>query len=508
MRSTILLILTLLLIISGCSTSSGQTDNSSAKDTLTVVRLSDATKLDPHFITDISSANILYQKVYETLVVPDLDMKPQPGLAKEWEQIDDVTWEFVLREGVYFHDGMKFNAEAVKATFERLLDPETASPQAEKLGMIDDIEVVDEYTVRFHLSAAYAPLLSILSANEGSIISPKAISENPKKLWEHPVGTGPFVFDYWKAGQEISLKKNEEYWGDKPKINQVVFKVVPEDTTRLAMIETGEAHVNDQVPITEIERIEASETLNLYRADGLGIEFLGFNVQKAPFDQLNVRKAITQAIDRKAILEGVFQNSGMLANSPMSPKVFGYSDDVKPYDYDLEKAKALLQEAGLEGLKVTITTNDRKERINAAEVVQSQLKKIGIEAEVEVLEWGAYIEALNNGEHEMFVGGWGNATGDGDYNQYNVFHSSSHGGAGNHTYYHNPEVDRIIEDARKEIDEETRRGLYKQAMKLEMEDAAMIPLRYYEHLAVYHKDVEGLVISPVNYILLNDITIK
>jgi peptide/nickel transport system substrate-binding protein len=507
MKSTILLILTLLLTISGCSTSSSQIETSD-KDKLTIVRLSDATKLDPHFITDISSANILYQKVYETLVVPDLNMKPQPGLAKEWEQIDDVTWEFILREGVYFHDGTKFNAEAVKATFERLLDPETASPQAEKLGMIDDIEVVDEYTVRFHLSAAYAPLLSILSANEGSIISPKALSESPKKLWEHPVGTGPFVFDYWKAGQEISLKKNEEYWGDKPKINQVVFKVVPEDTTRLAMIETGEAHVNDQVPITEIERIEASDTLNLYRADGLGIEFLGFNVQKAPFDQLNVRKAITQAIDRKAVLEGVFQNSGILADSPMSPKVFGYSDDVKPYDYDLENAKALLREAGLEGLKVTITTNDRKERINVAEVVQSQLKKIGINAEVEVLEWGAYIEALNNGEHEMFVGGWGNATGDGDYNQYNVFHSSSHGGAGNHTYYNNPEVDRIIEDARKEIDEETRRSLYEQAMKMEMEDAAMIPFRYYEHLAVYHNNVEGLVISPVNYILLNDITLK
>lgn len=507
MRSSILLMLAFLLIISGCSTSSSQMETST-KEKLTVVRLSDATKLDPHFITDISSANILYQKVYETLVVPDLDMKPQPGLAKEWKQIDDVTWEFILREGVYFHDGTIFNAEAVKATFDRLLDPETASPQAEKLGMIDDIEIVDEYTVRFHLSAAYAPLLSILSANEGSIISPKALSENPKKLWEHPVGTGPFVFDYWKTGQEISLKKNEEYWGDKPKINQVVFKVVPEDTTRLAMIETGEAHVNDQVPITEIERIEASETLKLYRADGLGIEFLGFNVQKAPFDQLEVRKAITQAIDRKAVLEGVFQNSGMLANSPMSPKVFGYSDDVKPYDYDLENAKALLQEAGLEGLKVTITTNDRKERINVAEVVQSQLKKIGIQAEVEVLEWGAYIEALNNGEHEMFVGGWGNATGDGDYNQYNVFHSSSHGGAGNHTYYDNPEVDRIIEDARKEIDEETRRSLYEQAMKLEMEDAAMIPLRYYEHLAVYHKDVKGLVISPVNYILLNEITIK
>ncbi|MGD6994822.1 glutathione ABC transporter substrate-binding protein [Sutcliffiella horikoshii] len=507
MRSTIILMLALLLIISGCSTSSSQMETSD-KDKLTVVRLSDATKLDPHFITDISSANILYQKVYETLVVPDLDMKPQPGLAKEWEQIDDVTWEFTLREGVYFHDGTVFNADAVKATFDRLLDPKTASPQAEKLGMIDDIEIVDEYTVRFHLSAAYAPLLSILSANEGSIISPKALSENPKKLWEHPVGTGPFAFDYWKPGQEISLKKNEKYWGDKPKINQVVFKVVPEDTTRLAMIETGEAHVNDQVPITEIERIAASETLNLYRADGLGIEFLGFNVQKAPFDQLEVRKAITQAIDRKAVLKGVFQNSGMLANSPMSPKVFGYSDDVKPYDYDLENAKALLQEAGLEGLKVTITTNDRKERINVAEVVQSQLKKIGINAEVEVLEWGAYIEALNNGEHEMFVGGWGNATGDGDYNQFNVFHSSSHGGAGNHTYYNNPEVDRIIEDARKEIDDESRKSLYEQAMKLEMEDAAMIPLRYYEHLAVYHKDVEGLVISPVNYILLNEITIK
>lgn len=174
---------------------------------MTVVRLSDATKLDPHFITDIPSANIIYQKVYETLVEPDKDMNIQPLLSTEWNVIDDTTWEFKLKEGVKFHDGTPFNAEAVKSTFDRLLDPNTGSPQREKFAMINEVKVIDEHTVQLLLDYPYAPLLSILASSEGSIISPKALAENPDQLTEHPVGTGPFVFEDWKTGQEISLKK-------------------------------------------------------------------------------------------------------------------------------------------------------------------------------------------------------------------------------------------------------------------------------------------------------------
>lgn len=506
----------MLMIAQACSTKSSTSNEAASKQegpkqggTLTVVRLSDATKLDPHFITDIPSANIVYQKVYEGLVEPDKDFKIQPLLAKEWKVIDGTTWEFKLREGIKFHDGAPFNADAVKKTFDRLLDPKTASPQREKFSMIKEVKVVDENTVQLILEYPYAPLLSILASNEGSIISPKALAENPDTLSQHPVGTGPFVFESWKTGQEISLKKNENYWGKKPNIDRVVFKVVPEDATRLAMIETGEAQINDQVPVTEIDRIEASDKMGLYRTEGLAVEYVGFNTKKKPFDDVRVRKAISHAIEREAIIKGVYNNVGTLANVAMSPKVFGYSDKVKPYDYDLNEAKKLLKEAGYEkGLKVTLLTSDRKERINMAEVIQSQLKGIGVDVKIQVMEYGAYIGMIEKGEHDMAIGGWGNATGDGDYNQYNLFHSASQGPPGNHFYYSNPEVDKMIEAARRETDEKKRLKLYEEVMQKEIDDAVYVPIRNYEHIAAYSKNVSGFWLNAASYLMIDDVTIK
>lgn len=504
----------LTLLLAACSTtdtadSGNQAEGASATaEELIVVRLSDATNLDPHFITDIPSANILYQKVYETLVRPDENFDIQPGLATEWSVVDDTTWEFKLQQDVMFHDGTPFNAEAVQTTINRLLDPEVGSPQREKFAMIEEVEVVDDYTVRFHLSYPYAPLLSILASQEGSMISPKAIADNSEGLKDNPVGTGPYTFEKWTSGQEVSIVKNDGYWGEPAAVERVVFKVVPEDATRLAMIETGEAHINDQVPVTEIERIEASDTMELYRTEGLAVEYLGFNVEKEPFDDVRVRQAISQAIEREAIISGVYNNVGTLANSAMSPKVFGYSENSTPLDYDLNAAKELLKEAGIEeGYKISLLTSDRKERINMAEVIQSQLKGIGIDVEIQVMEYGAFIEMTNNGEHQMFISGWGNATGDGDYNQYNLFHSASHGPAGNSFYYSNPEVDQLIEQARQETDEEARKAMYEQALQIELDEAVYVPIRNYEHLAVSNKNVSGYWLNASNYLMIEDVKI-
>ncbi|MEK4484428.1 glutathione ABC transporter substrate-binding protein [Psychrobacillus sp. FSL H8-0484] len=509
----------LVLLLQGCSTgNSAEKENKSGKETasgdktggeLVVVRLSDATGLDPHFITDIPSANVVHGKVYETLLAFDKDRNFVPLLATEWKQVDDLTWDFTLREGVKFHDGTPFNGEAVKATFDRLLDPATGSPQKDKLGMISEVVVVDDTHITIKLSTPYAPLLSILASNEGSILSPKMIQETPDELATHPVGTGPFVFDSWKSGQAITLNKNNDYWGEKAKVDSVVFKVVPEDATRLAMIESGEAHISDQVPVTEIERIENSDKMSLFRTDGLAVEYLGFNTTVAPFDNVKVRQAISYAIEREAIISGVYNNVGTLANVAMSPQVFGYSADVKAYPYDVNKAKELLQEAGFDkGIKVKLLTSDRKERINMAEVIQSQLKGIGVDVEIQVMEYGSYIQQIENSEHQMLIGGWGNATGDGDYNQYNLFHSASVGAPGNHFYYQNPVVDNLIEQARVETEPRKREEIYKEAMQIEMDDAVYVPIRNYELLAVYSNNVDNFWLDASNYLMLKDVTVK
>ncbi|WP_404454771.1 glutathione ABC transporter substrate-binding protein [Virgibacillus necropolis] len=518
-KSGLMLVVLLLTVmfLQACSTTGGaeESDDGSQSEanaeggTLKVLIKADATNLDPHFITNIDSANIIYQKVYETLVAFNDDMEIVPNLAKDWKQIDETTWQFKLNEGITFHDGAPFNAKAVKATFDRLLDPETGSPQREKLGMIEEVKVIDEATVQLILSKPYAPLLSILASNEGSIISPKAIAESPKSLASHPVGTGPFVFESWNTGQDITLVKNEDYWGEKPKIDKVVFEVIPESATRLAMIETGEAHITDTVPISEIERIKNSDTLNLYQTDGLAVSYIAFNVQNAPVDNVKLRKAISHAVERDAIIKGIFNDVGTLANSAMSPKVFGYSENIKPYEYNINKAKQLMEEAGFkDGVNLTLVTNDRQERVRMAEVIKSQLKGIGVNVEIQVLEYGAYIDAIDKGDYQMMISGWGNATGDGDYNQYNLFHSDSHGLAGNLFYYSNNKVDKLLETARSETSSEKREELYEKAMKIEMEDAVYIPIRNYQHLAVYNNNVEDFKISPVSYIMIDNATVK
>lgn len=510
-------ILSLVMVLQACSTGNSETGNANESEeetpkdggTLKIVTLSDATSLDPHFITNIPSANVLYQKVYETLVTFDEDMNIVPKLAKEVEQIDDVTWQFTLNSGIKFHDGTPFNAEAVKTTFDRLLDPETGSPQRDKVSMIKEVKVVDDTTVHLILSEPYAPILSILSSQEASIISPKVINEDEDSLAKHPVGTGPFSFESWESGNAITLNKNEDYWGTPAKVDKVVFEVIPEDATRLAMIETGEAHISDNVPVSELDRIKNSDNLNLTRTEGLAVEYVGFNTQKAPFDNVELRKAVSHAIEREAIINGIYNNVGTLANVTMSPNVFGYTDKVQPYEYDINKAKDLVKKSGVNpDTEITLITSDRKERISMAEVIQSQLKGIGLKVNIQVLEYGAYIEMVDSGKHDMFIGGWGNATGDGDYNQYNLFHSDSFGSPGNHFYYSNPEVDKIIETARKEPNEEKRKELYEQAQTIEKEDAVAIPIRNYENLAVYGNNVKDFWLSPVNYLMISDATVK
>ncbi|WP_074531886.1 glutathione ABC transporter substrate-binding protein [Bacillus paranthracis] len=508
-------ILCLSVFLSGCSSNTKTGNEGSGSNgtkeggVLTIARLSDADNLDPHFITNIPSASVVYHKVYENLVQRDKNMDFKPMLAKEWKQIDDLNWEFKLQQGVTFQDGAPFNAEAVKKNFERVLDPKVGSNRATVYSMIQEIKVIDEYTVQFVLKYPYSPLLSIFASNEGSILSPKAIDEKGKGLAQHPVGTGPYTFKSWKPGEEIRLEKNKNYWGEKSKIDEVVFKVVPEDATRIGMIETSEAHIAENLPVTEVERVKNSPSMELIENEGLGVEYIGFNVQKKPFDNPLVRQAIAHAIETKGILKGVYNNVGTEINSVMTPKVFGYTKDVKGYKYDINTAKKLLADAGYpNGFKTTIWTNDSKVRMALVEVIQSQLKGIGVDVEIKVMEYGAFLAATNKSEHAMFVGGWGNATGDGDYNQYNLFHSSSHGATGNQFFYSNPEVDKLIEEARKEKDETKRKELYKQLQEIELKDALLVPIRGINHIAATTKNIKGFWIDPSGYLRLEGVELQ
>ncbi|WP_411809990.1 glutathione ABC transporter substrate-binding protein [Alkalihalophilus marmarensis] len=508
------------LVLAGCASEpnsseveAGEASSGEAQGggTLNIAVLSDATHLDPHHGADIPSANVYHGKIFETLVIQDEDMEIQPGLAEEWERVDDLTWTFKLREDVTFHDGTPFTAEAVEATLNRVLDPEVGSTRASLFEMITEIEVVSDYEVKLVTEYPFSPLLSNLAHYSGGIISPDAIEAdyNGTPLTENPVGTGPLTFESWTPGQQIVLSNNEDHWGGGMKVDEVVFKVVPEDLTRLAEVETGESHIAEPVGTGDITRIEESQTMNLYRSDGLGIDYIGFNMNKEPFDDVRVRQAINLAIDTEAIVDHVYNGVGIKAEGPMGPAVWGYDPDLKGYDQDIEEAKRLLAEAGYEnGFDTTIWTNDNRERMDVTEVVQSQLAEVGINVSIEVLEWGAYLDKTGSGEHDMFILGWSNMTGDADYNQYYLFHSDTHGDAGNRSYYYNEDVDRLIDEGRQESDLDKRLAIYHEAQAIEVEEAPLVLIRHTEYVAAIGNNVEGFWLHPSRIMMLDDVTIQ
>lgn len=471
----------------------------------------DIVSLDPHGSNDNPSSKVR-SLVYETLVYQDENMDLHPGLAESYDRIDDLTWEFQLREGVTFHDGTELNAEAVKATLERVLDPDLASQRAFLFDMIEEIEVIDDYTVRITTAYPFAPLPAHLAHDAGGIISLQAIEEaenGERNLDLEPVGTGPFKIDVWKQGSEITLVKNEAYWGEAANLDSVTLKVVPEQLTRIGMLENGEAHIADRLEPANAERVENTDGVHLVAQPSLSLTYVGFNVEKEPFDDVRVRQAISMAIDTEVINEGIYEGYGTPAKGPINELVFGYKDDLEGLPYDPERAQELLAEAGYaDGFSTTIWTNDdNPTRVQTAEYIQDQLSEIGIDVEIELVEWGAFLDATAEGEHDMFVLGWVTVTGDADYGMYSLFHSSNFGAPGNRSFYANDEVDEKLSQAREESDEQTRLELYHDVQEILVEEAPMIYTVFDDFRVGVSDQVEGFIQHPNGLFLLKDVTL-
>ncbi len=471
--------------------------------------LSDAVALDPHTTNDVPSS-IVAHHIYESLVMFDSDSELQPLLATSWRNVDDTTVEFTLREGVTFHDGSELTAEVVKANFDRLLDPEVASPRTFLFSMIEEVVVVDDLTVQFVTETPFAPLVAHLAHSGGGLASLDAIEKDYEAmaegrspgtyLSENPAGTGYFKLDSWSPGSELRLVRNEDYWGDNARLDSVTYKVVPESQTRIAELETGNAHIIDPVMPSDMGRIDRMPNASLLRQNSTSLAYIGFNADKEPYDDVRVRQAISMAINKDDIVAGVYDNTGLAAVGPIAPGVFGYDPDVPPIPYDMDQARELMAEAGYaDGFSTTIWTNDNPSRIQIAEYTQSKLRDLNIDVSVEVLEWGAYLENTANGEHDMFILGWSTPTMDADYAMYALFHSSQQGAAGNRSFFANDELDELLDAGRTETDPEVRMEIYREAQELLVELAPMMYLWHQEYLIGVNDSVRNLVVMPTNH---------
>ncbi|AOV06921.1 glutathione ABC transporter substrate-binding protein [Sporosarcina ureilytica] len=503
-----ILLLSFTMILAACagggneaeSNQQGEAQNGTEKDLVLAVH-SDASTLDPAGSNDVPSHNI-QQPIFEGLVKRDSENKIIPGLAKEWKVIDDLTYEFILQEDVEFHDGEAFNAEAVKINIERLLDPEVASSKYDYYAMISEVEVVDEYTVRIKTEYPFSPLLAHLSHSGGAMISPKAIEadyeaiKNGQKpgtaISENPVGTGHFKFESWTPGEEVKLVKNDDYWGEGALVDTVTFKIVPESGTRNADLERGFVHIVDPVQPNEVPQLNDSDFATVVQTPSTGLSFIGFNMSKAPFDDVNVRKAVSMIINKQEIIDGVYDGFGIAAEGPLAPKVFGYSEEIKGIDQNIEEAKKLMKEAGYEdGFNAALWTNDNPQRVDTAIILQNALKEINVELTIEQMEFGTYIEKLKSGEHDMYMMGWTNPLADADNGLYSLFHSSTEGIPPNAMWYGSSVVDDLLDKGREATDEKERLDLYKQAQEEIIADAPMLFLDYREYLTGVSNKITG-----------------
>lgn len=325
---------------------------------------------------------------------------------------------------------------------------------------------------------------------------------------EHPYGTGFFKWEAWTPGSEVKLIRNEHYWGTPTGLASVTFKVVPDSTVRLAELETGYAHIIDPVQPVEVAQIEQAGTSHVVRQSASGISYLGYHVEKPPFNDVRVRQAINMAIDNTALVDGIYDGYAVEAIGPLGPDIFGYTNELNVPEFNVEQAKQLLAEAGYpDGFKTSLWTYDDPQRIETTIVLQEALKQINIDAKVEVIELGAYLDKTANGDHEMFILGWSNPTGDADYGMYGLFHSSQFGTAGNRSFYANEKVDQLLDNARVEADENKRLALYKEAQQTLIDDAAVGFLVHSEYLIGVNNNVKGFAIDNASMYHLHDVTL-
>ncbi|MGN8648103.1 ABC transporter substrate-binding protein [Gracilibacillus sp. HCP3S3_G5_1] len=469
--------------------------------TLIFARGGDSQSLDFASTQDGEASRVTLQ-IYESLLkFSENSFEVEASLAEDWEvSDDDRTYTFYLREGVKFHDGTDFNAEAVKINFDRWSDPESEfaftdddyvySVYGNQFGgfkgdeghIIEEINVINDYEIEFVLKEPFGAFLQNMAMSYFAITSPAALEEFGPDIDENPVGTGPFQFVSWERDDRITLEKFEDYWMEGyPKLDQVIFQVIPDNSARLTALRSGEIDIMDGLNPDDYEAIQNEPGLQVFERETNNVGYLGFNVEKEPFGDPLVRKAMHHAVDKEELITLLFAGLAEPAKNPLPPAYLGYNDDIEPYEYDPELAKELLAEAGYEdGFEfelwaMPVARPYMPDAERAAEVLQAKFADIGLTASIVTMEWATYLDEVTLGSQDVYMLGWSGTNGDSDYFLGNLL-STAGIPENNSTFYSNPDVDALLEEARTTVDEGERDALYQEALELIHEDTPMIPL--------------------------------
>ncbi len=438
------------------------------------------------------------RQVYDTLIDQTETLELVPGLAASWTRVDDVTWDFSIRPGVTFHDGEPLTASDVVFTFERLRDPDVMAPAAFLLWPVDEIVLVDDMTVRITTYEPFAPILARLAQTATAVLSERAVTQAGEAYGATVVvGTGAFRFVSNDADSEIVLERYDDWWGGDVALERIVFRTISDPTLMAVDLEAGAIDIAYGLAPVDALRLRENAGITMVEIETPVANYIGFNAQRAPFDDRRVRQAINHAVDVDTIIEEVYQGFGARASSPISPRVFAAHPDLEPYAYDPDLALALLADAGLEaGFSTTMWTESNPIRVRIVEFVAAYLDEIGIDVDIEVLDWPRYIVDTAAGEHDMFILGKFTSTADADDGLYSLFHSSAFGGGGNRAFWSHDRVDELLDLGRQTADPDERRAIYYEAQEIIAAEAPWIFLNTTIEANATRADVTGFVPHP------------
>jgi peptide/nickel transport system substrate-binding protein len=487
-------------------------------DTFIEASIGDIGGLIPSLTSDQSSAEV-GGLIYDGLVKDDKDLNLAPAMAQSWSYSRDcLDLTFKLRRDVKWHDGHPFTADDVVFTYQTMINPKTPAPFKEGFLLVKDVQAVDPYTVRVTYAKPYARAVETW----GTYMLPKhllepfaeagTLRESPQNRL--PIGTGPYRFREWKPGEKVVLVANPDYYEGRPYLSRVVYRVIPSQAT--IFLELKARGVDYVSTLTAIQYARQTEypafrkAYHKYRYPASDYTFLGFNLKDSRFADRRVREAFAHAINKQEIIDGVRLGLAREANGPIRPGTWAYTDDVERFAYDPEKAKALLAEAGWkdrdgDGLvedrtgkpfTLTIRTNQgNDERKKIAEIIQQRLKDVGIQADIQLIEWAAFIkEFVKPRRFEVVVLGLGTGS---DPDQFVVWHSSQQGpDQMNRTGYSNPEVDQLLEAGRMSCVQKDRVRYYHRIQEILAHDLPMIFLYYRDALPVVASRIRGVSPAP------------
>ncbi|TBX23018.1 ABC transporter substrate-binding protein [Nioella sediminis] len=486
---------------------------------LVVGQVAEPQALDPHAVTAVNDFRIL-MNVYDGLVrYASGTLEVEPALATSWEISEDGTvYTFTLREGVSFHDGSAFNAEAVVFNFDRMLDEnhpyhDTGPfPLSFFFSAVEEVEALDDMTVQFTLNAPYAPFLSNLAYPTGLIVSPAAVMEHGAEFGRNPSGTGAFVFEEWRANEAVVVTGNPDYWGGAPALEAVVFRPITDANTRVAEMLAGGIDMMVEVPPVALSEF-GGDSFQIVEQAGPHVWFLILNALEGPFADVRVRQAANYAINKEAIVNDVLEGTAAVAAGPTPPAfAWAYNNDLEPYPYDPDRARELLAEAGVENPEITFYVTEggsgMLDPVAMGTAIQADLEAVGFDVTIETYEWNTFLGRVNpglEGEADMAEMAW--MTNDPDTLPYLALRTDAWPDQGgfNSGYYSNPEVDALLEEARTSTDQDRRAELYRQMQVIVQEDAPWVFVANWVQNAVTSDRVENFALEPSFFLLLHDV---